>query len=94
MICGKEIYPSQRGAIEAIKCMLGDADGRSNKQPSRAYFCEPCNGWHVHTENYRKGKKNKQRYKKETDSKPESMKVNDRKFRELIIHDPRKFKVK
>lgn len=92
MICGKTFYNSQREAIEAIKGMLGD---RSHKiQPSRAYFCEPCNGYHIYTENFKKGKKGKQRHNKETDSKPEAQKANDRKFKELIIHDPRKFKVK
>lgn len=94
MICGKTVYNSQREAIEAIKGMLGDADGRSNRQPSRAYFCELCNGYHIHTENFKRGKKGKQRHNKETYSKPEAQKMNDRKFKELIIHDPRKFKVK
>lgn len=94
MICGKVIYLSSREAIEAIKGMLGDADGRSSKQPSRAYWCDQCQGWHIHTEKWNKSKKRKQRSHQETDSKPESQKANDRKFKDLIIHDPRKFKVK
>lgn len=94
MICGKTVYKSQREAIEAIKGMLGDADGRSNKQPSRAYWCDPCQGWHVHTENCKNGKNRKQRSNKETDSTHPKMKENNRKFKELIIHDARKFKVK
>lgn len=95
MICGKEIYLSQRLAIEAIKGMLGDADGRSHRQPSRAYFCEPCEGWHIHTENKtRKNKWKKQRMNKETDSTHPKQIENDNRFKNLIIHDPRKFKVK
>jgi len=94
MICGKVIYLSSREAIEAIKGMLGDADGRSNRQPSRAYFCEPCNGWHIHTENKKKGKKNRQKHNKETDSTHHKLVENNKRFKELIIHDPRKFKIK
>lgn len=94
MICGKVIYLSSREAIEAIKGMLGDADGRSNRQPSRAYFCEPCNGWHIHTENKKKGKKGKQKYNKETYSIHPNQKLSEKNLKTLIIHDPRKFKIK
>jgi len=94
MICGKVIYLSSREAIKAIKGMLGDADGRSHRQPSRAYFCEPCNGWHIHTENKKKGKKGKQKHNKETDSTHPKLVENNKRFKDLIIHDPRKFKIK
>jgi len=91
MICGKTIYETSRLAIEAIKGMLGDMDGRSRKQPSRAYFCEDCNGYHVHTENKpKKQKSNSQEVNTESVEK----KYNDRKFKTLIIHEARKFKVK
>ena len=94
MICGKTIYLSQREAIDAIKGMLRDTDDRSTKQPSRAYWCDLCDGWHVHTENKKRGKKHKQRQNKETDSTHPKLAANNKRFKDLIIHDPRTFKVK
>ena len=91
MICGKTIYATSRDAIEAIKGMLGNMDGRSKRHASRAYFCEDCNGYHLHTENKaKKQKSNSQDVNTESVEKKE----NDRKFKTLIIHEARKFKVK
>lgn len=91
MICGKTIYSTSRDAIDAIKGMLGDSDGRSKRQPSKAYFCDKCDGYHIYTEN----KSKKQKSNSESiNTESEQKKHNDRKFKELIIHEPRKFKVK
>ena len=96
MICGKTIYPDSRAAIEAIKGILSEKQTRGNKLPSKAYFCDECQGYHVQTEN-KKSKVNDwaaQRFSKEVNSEPEGKKNNDKKFKELIIHEARKFKVK
>lgn len=95
MICGKTIYPTMRSAIEAIK---GSLKKQSKKltEPSKAYFCDDCNGYHLYSESKNKAKKfiTKQNKQHETNSDSFEKKQNDRKHKVLIIHEPRKFKVK
>ena len=98
MICGKVIYPTRQVAVDAIKGMMADNQDRngtfrSNKLPSRSYFCAECKGWHLHTENKKQAvrKLKAQRTKQEVhaDEKPHN---HDKRL--LIIHDPKKFKIK
>lgn len=45
-VCGKVVYPSRRGAKAAAK-VLG-ASGRLRPGSNLlAYYCEPCDGWHI-----------------------------------------------
>lgn len=95
MICGKTIYPTLREAIEAIKGLMRDNRDikyKANKLPSRAYLCDECNGYHLYTEN-KKAKKVKS-ISEDIDTESKEKKHNDKKFKDLIIHEPRKFKVK
>lgn len=97
MICGKTIYPTSREAIEAIKGMMKKhSNVASLTEPSKAYFCDNCQGYHLYSESKNKSKRftTKQNKPHETDSEPKAKKDNDRKFHTLIIHEPRKFKVK
>ena len=97
MICGKTIYFSRNLANEAISGLQVDKRyNRSNKRPSRSYFCDDCQGWHIHTENKIKAVKlkSKQRTQKESNSKPEETRKMERDMKVLVIHNPRKFKVK
>lgn len=98
MICGKVIYPTRQVAVDAIRGLMADNQNRngtfrSNKQPSRSYFCNECKGWHLHTENKKQNiKKIKaQRTKHETDVDDKPRNYHKRL---LIIHDPMKFKIK
>lgn len=100
MICGKQIYKTNKEAIEAIKgIMKDDRIVKSNRRASRAYFCDECQGWHLHTENkkekLRRDRLN-QRHKQEvkTDLIDSKTKQNNIGQNTLIIHDARKFKVK
>jgi len=93
MICGKTIYPTLREAIEAIKGMFKKFPDRASLvQPSKAYFCDHCQGYHLYSESKRP-KKNKS-ISEEIDTESKEKKHNDKKFKDLIIHEPRKFKVK
>ena len=98
MICGKVIYPNIKAAIDAIKGLMGDNQDRNNtfrskKIPSRAYFCDECQGYHLHTENKKQiiSKIKAQKTKQEIhfDEKPRHYSK-----RPLIIHDRLKFKIK
>lgn len=98
MICGKVIYLNIKAAIAAIKGLMGDNQDRNNtlrskKIPSRAYFCDECQGYHLHTENkkqvIKKLKRQKTKQEIGIDEKPRNW---DK--RPLIIHDPLKFKIK
>lgn len=98
MICGKVIYPNIQAAIKAINGLMADNQDRngifrSKKLPSRAYFCYACQGYHLHTENKKQVVKKikAQRTKQEVhmDEKPRNY---DKRL--LIIHDPKKFKIK
>ena len=97
MICGKTIYPTIREAINAMKGMMRKFPDRASLvEPSKAYLCDECQGYHLYSEAKNKTKRNKDKQKTghETDSEPKAKKENDRKFQTLIIHEPRKFKVK
>lgn len=100
MICGKVIYPTIRDAVDAIKGLMNDnqdrnATFRSNKLPSRAYFCDDCQGYHLHTENKKQVVKKikAQRTKSEIDSDHSKHEIK-RERQTLIIHDRLKFKIK
>lgn len=97
MICGKTIYPTMRLAIEAIKGMMKKlTNAQAINEPSKAYFCHDCKGYHLYSESKNKSKrlKTKQSKNQETSSESITKKENDKKFKDLIIHNPRKFKVK
>jgi hypothetical protein len=97
MICGKTIYPKLRDAINALKGMMKKFPDRASLvEPSKAYFCDDCNGYHLYSESKNKAKRfvTKQSKPQETNSESEGKKENDRKHKVLIIHEPRKFKVK
>lgn len=100
MICGKTIYLTSRDAIEAIKGLMKDNQDRNgtfkaNRLPSRAYFCEECNGYHLYTENKKKALTyNAPNKTKEVDSTDTRVKENNDSLKTLIIHDIRKFKIK
>lgn len=97
MICGKTIYPTLREAIEAIKGTFRKFPDRASLvEPSRAYFCDDCQGYHLYSESKNKVKRfvTEQKLNKEVNSEPEGKKKNDKRFKDLIIHEARKFKVK
>lgn len=54
MTCDKTIYPTKELAIGAI-VGHNTRKKRNSKQKLRgAYFCQGCNGWHVHTQRKRR----------------------------------------
>lgn len=93
MICGKTIYATSRDAIEAIKGLMKDNMLKGSKMPSRAYFCDDCQGYHVTTEN-KKHHIPKSKVPKEIDTTHPNTKRNESGHKTLVIHEARKFKVK
>ena len=53
MICGKIIYASQDEAVKTIYGINRDKKRRANSQPKKAYYCQSCKGWHVHSKRKR-----------------------------------------
>ena len=54
-MCDKRVYETRQLANDAIAGFNNDVrPTRSNKKPTKAYYCEHCEGYHLYTE----GKKN------------------------------------
>lgn len=57
MICGKQVFISMKDAVAAINGSHKDKrKSKSNKRPSKTYFCEICNGWHLTSQEQRRSK--------------------------------------
>jgi hypothetical protein len=55
MICGKVVYTTRREAIAAVDSLSKDRRvTRSRRQADGAYFCAPCNGYHLFTKGKRR----------------------------------------
>lgn len=56
--CDKTVYPDQQAAMKAIQGWHKDKRVMMSRKPAtKAYFCEGCNGYHIHTEGKKRPKK-------------------------------------